>query len=105
MGWAMEKKLKIVFVIVSWAALLILLAVFGQSPQNNITCKKQDHGKSELCVQGEAKPVIVPYDTWRNARVGGYYDTSTEKVYSDVNDDPDVNSPSDDYIVPDDDDG
>lgn len=98
----MKKKLEIVVVAVSLPALILIVA-FSPSPHNNITCKKQDHGKSELCVQGEAKPVIVPYDAWRNARVGGYYDTGTEKVYGDVNDDPEVNSSSDYYVAPDDD--
>ena len=39
-------------------------------------------------------PVIVPYATWRSARVGGYYDTGTEEVYGDVNEDPQVNPPA-----------
>lgn len=94
------KKKRPIIIFMLYAVLLILVVVFGHQPSNNITCKKQDHGKPELCVQGVTKSVVVPYDTWRNARVGGYYDTGTEKVYDDVNEDPQVNQPAEDQPGP-----
>ena len=94
----MKKKRPIIITL--YAVLLVLVVVFGHPPSNNITCKKQDHGKTELCVQGSTKPIVVPYDTWRNARVGGFYDTGTEKVYGDVNEDPRVNQPAEDQLGP-----
>ena len=94
----MKKKLGIIIVILIAGAIAIPAVLLNQQPNhqpgNNVTCKKQDHGNFELCVQGVTNPVIVPYATWRSARVGGYYDTGTEEVYGDVNEDPQVNPPA-----------
>jgi hypothetical protein len=84
----------IMTIMLIWSVPLIFLLVFGPSPDNNITCKKQEHGKYELCVQGVTNPVIVPHETWRRARVGGFYDTGTEKVYGNMNEDPQVHPPA-----------
>lgn len=58
------------------------------SAHNNITCKQHDGSQYELCVSGQSHPVIVPYSIWQSARVGGYYDTGTGKVYVHAGDDP-----------------
>jgi hypothetical protein len=78
------------------AAILVLAACGSGSSGNdsNVTCKKQDHGRYELCIHGQPHPVIVPYYVYRAARVGGYYDTTTGKAYTSVNDDPHVNPPA-----------
>ena len=91
----MKKTLGIIIVILVAGAIAAPMVLLNQHPgNNNISCKKQDHGKYELCVQGATNPVIVPYQTWRSARVGGYYDTGTGEVYTDVNEDPQVNPPA-----------
>lgn len=92
----MKKTLGIIIVILVAGAIAAPMVLLNQHPgnNNNISCKKQDHGKYELCVQGVTNPVIVPYQTWRSARVGGYYDTGTGEVYTDVNEDPQVNPPA-----------
>jgi len=59
------------------------------SAHDNITCKQQSGLRYELCVAGQ-NPVYVPYATWRSARVGGYYDGGTRKVFNSADDDPDA---------------
>jgi hypothetical protein len=79
------------FAVAAAAALLVLvLWLFGSSPGNNITCKKQQNGQYELCLSGNPHPVIVPYSTWRSARVGGYYDTGSRRAFTSVDEDPAV---------------
>lgn len=77
---------------ISLGILALILWGLGafSSPGDNITCKQQQGQQYELCVQGQPHPVIVPYALWRSARVGGYYDEGTHRVFRSVNDDPHV---------------
>jgi hypothetical protein len=78
--------------LVTVVVLVLILWVTGafSSASNNITCKKQQGQQYELCVQGQPHPVYVPYAVWQSARVGGYYDKGTRKVFSSVSDDPEA---------------
>jgi uncharacterized membrane protein YgcG len=66
----------------------------AETTKDNITCKKQTGVlgsiRYELCIDGQSQPQYVPYQVWRSAKVGGYYDKGSHTTYKSVDDDPHV---------------
>jgi hypothetical protein len=75
-----------VVLLAALVAIAVAFIVILNQSSGNINCKKQQASQYELCVSGQ--PVYVPYPVWRSARVGGYYDTGTGRVFHSADDDP-----------------
>jgi hypothetical protein len=75
-------------IVLGIAILIIVLCGVFNSVSNNITCKGTNGVQYWLCIAGQAGRQYVTYDAWRSARVGGYFDPATHKLFRDVSEDP-----------------